>query len=67
VPIGETAREIPPRLTVNLVAPGIDRQAWRIPVELVAQAKMVIDERGRRDQPEAVLAGPFEEPAAGDR
>jgi ABC-type uncharacterized transport system substrate-binding protein len=67
VPIGETAREIPPRLTVNLVAPGIDRQAWRIPAELVAQAKVVIDEAGRRDRPEAVLAGPFEEPAAGDR
>jgi putative tryptophan/tyrosine transport system substrate-binding protein len=67
VPIGETAREIPPRLTVNLVAPGIDRQAWPIPEELVAQAKVVIDERGRRDQPEAVLAGPFDEPAAGAR
>ena len=67
MPIGETAREIPPRLTVNLVAPGIDRQAWPIPEELVGQAKVVTDERGRRDQPEAVLAGPFDEPAAAAR
>lgn len=67
VPIGETAREIPPRLTVNLAAPGIDRTVWRIPAELIGQAKVVIDAGGRRDQPDAVLAGPFDEPAAGDR
>ena len=62
VPISETAREITPRLTVNLVAPGIDRRVWRIPDELLGQAKVVVEEDGRRDQPEAVLAGPFDEP-----
>jgi len=66
VPIGETAREIPPRLTVNLTAPGADRTTWRVPDELLAQAQVVIDATGRRDQPEAVLAGPFDEaPPAG--
>lgn len=64
VPIGETAREIPPRLTVNLKAPGVDRNVWRVPDELLEQAKVVIDARGRRDQPAAVLTGPFDEPAA---
>ena len=61
VPIGETAREIPPRLTVNLTAPGVDPAVWRVPDDLVAQAKVVIDATGRRDQPDAVLAGPFDE------
>jgi putative ABC transport system substrate-binding protein len=64
VPIGDTAREITPRLTVNLVAPGVDRRAWRIPDDLLAQAKVVIEAGGRRDQSAAVLAGPFDEPAA---
>ncbi len=64
VPIGETAQEIPPRLTVNLVAPGYDRGRWRVPDELLRQAKTVIDTAGRRDQPEAVLAGPFTEAGA---
>ena len=64
VPIGETAREIPPRLTVNLTAPGVDRAAWRVPDDLLAQAKVVIDVAGRRDQPEAVLAGPLTEAAS---
>ena len=66
VPIGETAREIPPRLTINLVAPGVDRRAWRIPDDLLAQAKVVIEAGGRRDQSTAELAGPFDEPAAGE-
>jgi hypothetical protein len=61
VPIGETAREIPPRLTVNLTAPGVDPAVWRVPDDLLAQAKVVIDAGGRRDQPEAMLAGPFPE------
>ena len=61
VPIGETAREIPPRLTVNLTAPGVDPAVWRVPDDLLAQAKVVIDTAGRRDQPTAVLAGPFDE------
>jgi ABC-type uncharacterized transport system substrate-binding protein len=64
VPIGDTAREITPRLTVNLVAPGVDRRVWRIPDDLLAQAKVVIEAGGRRDQSAAVLAGPFDEPAA---
>jgi ABC-type uncharacterized transport system substrate-binding protein len=61
VPIGETAREIPPRLTVNLTAPGVDQAVWNVPDDLLAQAKVVIDADGRRDQPDAVLAGPFPE------
>ncbi len=63
IPIGETAREIPPRLTVNLAAPGYDRDLWRVPEEYLRQAKIVIDRDGRRDQPAAVLAGPFTEVA----
>jgi len=66
VPISETAREITPRLTVNLVAPGLDRRVWRIPDELLGQAKVIIDADGRRDQPDAVLAGPFAEPPAAE-
>ena len=62
MPIGETAAEIPPRLTFNLTAPGVDSAVWLVPDELLAQAKVVIDASGRRDQPEAVLAGPFIEP-----
>jgi hypothetical protein len=31
---------------------------------LLAQAKVVIEAGGRRDQSAAVLAGPFDEPAA---
>jgi ABC-type uncharacterized transport system substrate-binding protein len=61
VPIGETSREIPPRLTINLVAAGYDRERWRVPDELLGQAKVVIDGMGRHDQPSAVLAGPFTE------
>lgn len=61
IPIGETAQEIPPRLTVNLIAPGYDRSRWRVPDDLLRQARTVIDAAGRRDQPEAVLAGPFTE------
>ena len=61
VPIGETSREIPPRLTINLVAAGYDRERWRVPDELVRQATIVIDAAGRRGQPDAVLAGPFTE------
>ncbi len=64
VPIGETSREIPPRLTINLAAPGYDRSRWRVPDELVQQAKVVIDTGSRRDQPAAILAGPFTEAEA---
>jgi putative ABC transport system substrate-binding protein len=66
VPIGETVREIPPRLTINLTAPGVDPTVWHLPDELLSQAKVVIDSNGRRDQPAAVLAGPFDKPAARD-
>ena len=62
IPIGETSRAIPPRLTVNLEAPGYDRSRWRVPEEILQQAKVVIAAGGRRDQPDAVLAGPFDEP-----
>jgi hypothetical protein len=46
---------------MNLAAPGYDRSRWRVPDDLVRQAKVVIDPAGRRDQPEAILAGPFTE------
>lgn len=62
IPIGQTATLIPPRLTVNLQAAGYDRQRWRIPEAILAQAKVVIGPDGRRDQPHAVLEGPFDEP-----
>jgi ABC-type uncharacterized transport system substrate-binding protein len=63
IPVGETSREIPPRLTVNLAAPGYDRGAWTCPADLLDQAKVVIDAAGRRDRLEAVLEGPFTEAA----
>ena len=62
IPIGETARSIPPRLTVNLEAPRHDRTRWRVPDAILGQAKVVITADGRRDQPDAVLEGPFDEP-----
>lgn len=62
IPIGETSQAIPPRLTVNLEAPGYDRVAWRIPETVLRQAQVVIGPDGRRDQPAAVMAGPFDEP-----
>jgi ABC-type uncharacterized transport system substrate-binding protein len=62
IPIGETSKAIPPRLTVNLEAPGYDRAAWRVPEAILRQAKVVIGPDGRKDQPDAVLEGPFDEP-----
>jgi putative ABC transport system substrate-binding protein len=62
IPIGETSQAIPPRLTVNLEAPGYDRTVWRVPEAILRQAKIVISTEGRRDQPDAVLEGPFDEP-----
>jgi hypothetical protein len=47
---------------VNLTAPGCDPTRWRVPEDLLAQAKVVIEAAGRREQPAAVLAGPFTEP-----
>lgn len=62
MPIRETASEIPPYLTLNLVAKGVDRTVWRVPEDLVPQARFVIDATGTREQAGAVLAGPFDEP-----
>jgi len=62
MPVGETSKEIPPRLTVNLDAPGYDRTLWRVPDAILRQAQVVIGPDGRRDQPDAVMEGPFDEP-----
>jgi putative ABC transport system substrate-binding protein len=62
VPIAETSQAIPPRLTVNLEAPGYDRSRWTVPESILRQARVVIGPDGRRDQPEAVMEGPFDEP-----
>ncbi|MGI9178787.1 MAG: ABC transporter substrate-binding protein, partial [Pirellulales bacterium] len=62
IPIGQTAMLIPPRLTINLQAAGYDRQRWHVPEAILAQATVVIGPDGRRDQPDAVLEGPFDEP-----
>ena len=62
IPIRETAKEIPPKLFVNLEAPGYDRTRWRVPDDLLRQATVVIGAAGRKDQPDAVLEGPFDEP-----
>lgn len=62
IPIGETSRTIPPRLTVNVDAPGYDRTAWRIPDSVRRQATVVIDSGRRLEQPGAVMDGPFDEP-----
>jgi len=62
VPIRETASEIPPYLVLNLVAEGVDRSVWRVPEDLVRQARFVVDAAGKREQPDAVLEGPFDEP-----
>jgi hypothetical protein len=41
---------------------GYDRRRWRVPEAILRQAKVVIGPDGRRDQPDAVLEGPFDEP-----
>jgi ABC-type uncharacterized transport system substrate-binding protein len=63
IPIRETAAIIPPRLTINVEAPGYDRGSWKIPEDLLRQSRVYFDASGRHDQPDAVLVGPFEEPA----
>jgi putative ABC transport system substrate-binding protein len=65
VPIRETAGEIPPYLSLNRVAKGIDRTVWRIPEDLASQARWITDDEGARENPGAVLEGPFDEPADG--
>ncbi|MFM7245379.1 MAG: ABC transporter substrate-binding protein [Planctomycetaceae bacterium] len=62
IPIGETSRTIPPRLTINLDAPGYDRSVWRIPDSVRRQATIVIDAGRQVEQPDAVMEGPFDEP-----
>lgn len=64
IPIRETAAIIRPRLTVNVEAPGYDRTVWRVPDDLLRQSRVFFDVTGRHDQPDAVLEGPFDEPAA---
>lgn len=61
-PIRETASVIPPYIVLNFVADGVDRTVWRVPEDLVPQARFVIDADGTHEHPEAVLAGPFDEP-----
>lgn len=61
VPIRETALEIPPYLIVNLTARGAAPTVWRVPDDLLEQARIVIDLDGRHDRPTAVLSGPFTE------
>ncbi len=63
VPVRETAREIPPYLTLNVAAKGVDRGVWRVPEEIASQARWYVDEQGAHERKEAVLAGPFDEPA----
>jgi hypothetical protein len=63
VPIRETAQEIPPYLVLNLAVPAASPERWRIPDDLKPQARYLIDRTGRHDQPDAVLAGPFDEAA----
>ena len=62
MPIRETAGEIPPYLTLHRVAKGVDRTVWRIPDDLLGQARYVTDADGVHEQPAAILAGPFNEP-----
>ena len=52
IPIRETTAVIPPRLFVNLLAPGVDRTRWRIPDELLATAAVVVDGTGIHEHPD---------------
>ena len=62
VPIRETAHEIPPYLVLNLAVDAAAPDRWRVPDDLKPQARYLIDQAGLHDQPDAVLAGPFDEP-----
>jgi len=48
-------------LLVNLTAQGAAPTVWRVPDDLLEQARIVIDLDGRHDRPAAVLSGPFTE------
>jgi ABC-type uncharacterized transport system substrate-binding protein len=61
IPIRETSHEILPYLVLNVAARGVAADRWRVPDDLPAQARFFIDEKGRHDQPQAVLEGPFTE------
>lgn len=61
VPIRETAQEIPPYLVLNVAIEAAAPDRWRVPDDLKAQARYLIDHTGRHDQPNAVFAGPFDE------
>ena len=61
VPIGETAHEIPPYMVLNLAMKAAAPDRWQVPEDLKPQARYLIDQSGTRNQPEAVLAGPFDE------
>jgi len=62
VPIRETTHEIPPYLVLNLATAAAGPDRWQAPEDLKTQARYLIDQAGRHAQPEAVLAGPFDEP-----
>jgi len=62
VPIRETIHEIPPYLVLNLATASAGPDRWQAPDDLKKQARYLIDQTGRHDQPDAVLAGPFDEP-----
>jgi ABC-type uncharacterized transport system substrate-binding protein len=61
VPIRETAGVIAPYVVVNLAAPGVDRDRWRMPEDLLEQTRFLVEATGLRTRSEAVLAGPFDE------
>ncbi len=63
IPIRETAGSIPPYLIVNLAAKGVDRSVWRVPEEILEQARWLVDGEGAHERSERILAGPFDEPA----
>jgi putative ABC transport system substrate-binding protein len=62
VPIRETTHEIPPYLVLNLATAAAGPDRWQAPDDLKKQARYLIDQAGRHDQLDAVLAGPFDEP-----
>lgn len=61
VPIGETAHEIPPYLVLNLATKSAAPDRWQVPEDLKRQARYLIEPSGTKNQPEAVLVGPFDE------
>ena len=64
VPIRETAHEIPPYIVLNLATKAAAPDRWQAPEDLRKQARYLIDGAGRHEQPDATLAGPFDEAPA---